>query len=272
MPGLELPRQPSMQQGRLQMSPTDLTRFQGMLRHLLSQAVQHIKRDHQLKNKGATFDPKLGEIRMYLENSLKLEPGALSKWYADLKNMAFDEEASIEKPPQLQSDIGRLLWNDTKWTDAKVVSCERVFLVHLAVVCSASPVFDAAFSSGMQEGAIRQYVVTDAASSEVEIMLRFMYTGHFFDNGDAGLKEDVLLRLLPLAVYFQVNTLIERVAQGFCVDCAECNVGARASVLKKYVGHKLVSSAWRRFVSRVAYDENLVHYALLGGECSHISE
>merc|ERR1719506_824878 len=69
------------------------------------------------------------------------------------------------------------LWTERKFTDAEVVAGDARFAVHRATLCAASPVFDAAFTSSMEEGASATYTVRDADPAAVEALLRFLYTG-----------------------------------------------------------------------------------------------
>ena len=96
-------------------------------------------------------------------------------------------------------------WKQRKFTDAAVVCSEERIPVHRATLCAASPVFDAAFTSSMEEGASATYTVRDADPAAVEALLRFLYTG-------AACAPDAELEpapLLDLAVFYQVTANAE---------------------------------------------------------------
>lgn len=75
------------------------------------------------------------------------------------------------------ADVMENAWKQRKFTDAELVCCGVRIPVHRSTLAAASPVFEAAFSSGMQEGVSAVFEVKHASPEVVEAMLCLIYTG-----------------------------------------------------------------------------------------------
>lgn len=98
----------------------------------------------------------------------------------------------------------RAMWDDRKFTDAKVRCDGREFHVHRAIVSVSSPVLEAMFTTeAMKEGSERAVTLNNVPANIVEACLRFMY------DGTVPTDMDVNLQLLALADQYQVPLLVE---------------------------------------------------------------
>merc|ERR1712216_762624 len=113
--------------------------------------------------------------------------------------------------------ISRSLWTSRAFADAAVVCGTASFKVHRCVLSAASPFFDRAFSSSMQEGVEARVTIDDADPASVELLLAYLYTG-FADLADHAWA------LLPLAHRLQVNELVVECAAAISEKLDERNV------------------------------------------------
>lgn len=125
-------------------------------------------------------------------------------------------------------DVQDQAWKKRKFSDAEVI-CEGVrTAVHRSTLCAASPVFDAAFSSAMQEGQNAAYEIKDSSPAAVEAMLRFIYTGVLdCPSAELGL-------LLDLAVQYNIAGLCSEVATKLTAGVTVQNVRSRFAALKRH--------------------------------------
>jgi len=109
------------------------------------------------------------------------------------------------------------LWKQRKFTDAEVLCNGTRMPVHRSTLSAASPVFEAAFSSVMQEGKSAVYEITDSAPDIVEAMLNSVYTGDL-----------PLVELLPgffdLAIRYELKGLAEAAAAKMAESVSVSNV------------------------------------------------
>ena len=97
------------------------------------------------------------------------------------------------------------LWKQRRFTDAEVRCNGTRFQVHRSMLVAASPVFEAAFSSVMQEGASAVYEITESTPEAVEAMLCSVYTG---EPPPAGL----ISAFFELAVRYELKALAKEAA------------------------------------------------------------
>ena len=156
------------------------------------------------------------------------------------------------------------LWKQRKFTDAEVVvhpggSRDVVrFPVHRSTLCAASPVFDAAFSSSMQEGATATCSVRDFEPDAVEALLRYMYTGTPCSDDEA-LEPSALLEL---AIYYQLGGLAVALAEEILLGVTVDNVRERALVLKRHARDAALPGVWGKFLKMLKKDLALMEAAI----------
>jgi hypothetical protein len=84
---------------------------------------------------------------------------------------------SRKRKAEHMSGVMETAWKQRKFTDAEVICNGKRIPVHRSTLAAASPVFEAAFSSVMQEGASAVYEIKDSTPEAVEAMLHSVYTG-----------------------------------------------------------------------------------------------
>lgn len=112
-------------------------------------------------------------------------------------------------PPDALLDLstcfGALL-DSGRFADVLIVVGEERTSAHSVVLAARSPVFEAMWSTSMQEQATKEVTITDLEPSAVKRMIRFMYTGVLSED----LHNDCeSVALLEAAHRYQVAVLIE---------------------------------------------------------------
>lgn len=114
-----------------------------------------------------------------------------------------------EPPPDGLRDLGAslgVLLDTGRFSDVSVVCGEERLDAHSVILAARSPVFDAMWSTSMQERENKTVEITDLEPSAVKRMLRFMYTGSIEDE----LKNDAeTVSLLQAAHRYQVTVLVD---------------------------------------------------------------
>eukprot|EP00931_Biecheleriopsis_adriatica_P012200 TRINITY_DN113320_c0_g1_i1.p1 TRINITY_DN113320_c0_g1~~TRINITY_DN113320_c0_g1_i1.p1 ORF type:complete len:265 (-),score=37.12 TRINITY_DN113320_c0_g1_i1:40-834(-) len=139
-------------------------------------------------------------------------------------------------------------WKDRKFTDAEIVCAGTRTAVHRVTLASASPVFDAAFSSAMSEGRNAVFEIKEASPAAVEAMLSYIYTGTL-EHSCAELEG-----LLDLAVQYELEELGIEVSQRLKENVNVDNVRARCLALKRYSEKLFVAEALKDVIKFVKDD------------------
>mmetsp|Transcript_7318 Transcript_7318/g.22664 ORF Transcript_7318/g.22664 Transcript_7318/m.22664 type:complete len:258 (-) Transcript_7318:70-843(-) len=139
------------------------------------------------------------------------------------------------------------LWQQRKFTDAEVVCAGERMAVHRAQLSAASPVFEAAFMSDMQEGQRAVFEIKESTPAAVEAMLHYIYTGSV---GTASPE------LLDLAVQYQLDSLVGHTAHALVEDVNTENVRERMLALKRHSGSAPVAAALKEMVQQVLADKS----------------
>jgi len=114
-----------------------------------------------------------------------------------------------EKTPSdaLSSDLACLL-NSEEGADVVIRYDAGERKVHKAILLARSEVFRRMFSHDMTESINGKIDLPDADAALVDVFLHFLYAGHLPPRQEDEQKEDVCLRLLPLAKKYEVATLV----------------------------------------------------------------
>ena len=120
------------------------------------------------------------------------------------------------------SGIMENLWKQRRFTDAEVHCNGTRFQVHRSMLVAASPVFEAAFSSVMLEGASAVYEITESTPEAVEAMLCSVYTGELP-------PAELISSFFELAVRYELKALAKEAA-GMMPGCL--SVGNIKEILK----------------------------------------
>eukprot|EP00929_Paragymnodinium_shiwhaense_P091254 TRINITY_DN51277_c0_g1_i1.p1 TRINITY_DN51277_c0_g1~~TRINITY_DN51277_c0_g1_i1.p1 ORF type:complete len:264 (-),score=43.61 TRINITY_DN51277_c0_g1_i1:125-916(-) len=164
--------------------------------------------------------------------------------------VSFEYTANSLKRPAYVCAIQERAWKQRKFTDAVVVCNGQRFDVHRATLSAASPVFDAAFSCGMTEGAFATYEIQQSTAAAVEAMLFFMY------NGSIAVPPEELPQLLELAVQYELHELCEMVGKNMLSDISVDNVQERAKALKRH--QTKVKSSWEAMLDHLREHRELL--------------
>merc|ERR1739848_837938 len=97
-------------------------------------------------------------------------------------------------------------WKKRKFTDAEVLCNGTRIPVHRMMLAAVSPVFEAAFTSEMQEGASATYEIKDSSPEAVEAMLQLVYTGELP-------AVEQLPQVFELTVKYELDTLANATAK-----------------------------------------------------------
>jgi len=143
-------------------------------------------------------------------------------------------------------------WKQRRFSDAYIVCNDVRTDVHRVILCAASPVFDAAFSSAMAEGHSAIYEIKDATPAVVDAMLSHIYTGVLQCEGSD------LPDLFRLARQYELDSLGEEVAAKMLEDVSVDNVQQRLAILKLHRRDKdFVESAVNKMLKIVRKDNNV---------------
>eukprot|EP00746_Dinoflagellata_sp_MGD_P081924 gnl/MRDRNA2_/MRDRNA2_32547_c0_seq1.p1 gnl/MRDRNA2_/MRDRNA2_32547_c0~~gnl/MRDRNA2_/MRDRNA2_32547_c0_seq1.p1 ORF type:complete len:232 (-),score=18.96 gnl/MRDRNA2_/MRDRNA2_32547_c0_seq1:261-956(-) len=147
------------------------------------------------------------------------------------------------------------VWKERKFTDAVVVCDGQRFDVYRATLSAASPVFEVAFSSNMEEGRSAVYNIKESTPAAVESMLRFIYTGSI----SVMVSEDDVAPLFDLAIQYGLQELANDCASKLIVNVTKQNVHARTQLLKRHSGSSTeVKKAWDRMVDMLQSKRELL--------------
>eukprot|EP00746_Dinoflagellata_sp_MGD_P144158 gnl/MRDRNA2_/MRDRNA2_76909_c0_seq1.p1 gnl/MRDRNA2_/MRDRNA2_76909_c0~~gnl/MRDRNA2_/MRDRNA2_76909_c0_seq1.p1 ORF type:complete len:349 (+),score=70.40 gnl/MRDRNA2_/MRDRNA2_76909_c0_seq1:193-1239(+) len=145
------------------------------------------------------------------------------------------------------------VWKQRKFTDAVITCSGKRFEAHRAILSGASHVFEAAFSSSMQEGQSGVYEIKESTPVAVEGMLRFMYTGCI------SVPEEELAPLLELAVQYDLGHLADACAESLLVDLTAENLPVRAKALKRHSKFSTaIGAAWEEMLDKLQSDRELL--------------
>jgi len=155
-----------------------------------------------------------------------------------------------------RATYGRV-WGQRRFTDS-VVCCEGIrFAVHRAILCAASPVFEAAFTGSMCEAREAELEIKGSISGAVGALLEYIYTGVLPKD-----VAELLPALLDLSVQYQVDALIEEVADAMLQGLTPHNVQERARALKRHMSCEPVRGACWELVRVLRGDASLLLHAL----------
>ena len=99
------------------------------------------------------------------------------------------------------------LLDSGRFGDVTLVMGEERLPVHSLVLAARSPVFDAMWSTTMQEQAEKEVEIKDLDPMAVRRMVRFMYTG---SAGEELHNDNETVALLEAAHRYQVSVLVEQ--------------------------------------------------------------
>eukprot|EP00747_Dinoflagellata_sp_TGD_P171288 gnl/TRDRNA2_/TRDRNA2_205025_c0_seq1.p1 gnl/TRDRNA2_/TRDRNA2_205025_c0~~gnl/TRDRNA2_/TRDRNA2_205025_c0_seq1.p1 ORF type:complete len:264 (+),score=63.57 gnl/TRDRNA2_/TRDRNA2_205025_c0_seq1:66-857(+) len=193
------------------------------------------------------FKPKSCH-NMSATDALKLLNGRWNPGLARAPAPTVAVEANKKRGPDIVTAVQERVWKQRKFTDAEVVSDGVRIPVHRATLAAASPVFEAAFSSAMQEGHLAVYEIKESQPAAVEAMLRHVYTGKLEAASEA------LAPLLDLAVQYELEDLKISVVEEFLNGLTEENVRQRAQALKRHRQNELVDQALMKMLTAIERD------------------
>lgn len=150
------------------------------------------------------------------------------------------------------------LWRDAKYSDCMLCCADgKRIPCHRAVLADVSPVFDRMFGTEMREGTEQTVRVTNADSPTVKALIEFAYTGNVSAVG-----ED-LVKLLALADFYQMRSLVKRCAQKTVELINEDNVGAMVRALRPYLADADVEAAFSAVQEALQSKPSLLRAALV---------
>src|SRR6266496_6458443 len=104
------------------------------------------------------------------------------------------------KGNSLEQDL-KLLINNPKYSDIEILCAdEKKFYCCRAILAARSDVFDGLLYNGMKESYEKQISFPTINSSEMEILLEYIYTGSIKEEN---LTEDNIIETFYAADYFQ---------------------------------------------------------------------
>jgi len=131
--------------------------------------------------------PKLTDMQRdgLLQNDTLCVYGDLCLWSESFKNSSSVTRLSpdiLVPPCDLATDL-RALWQDPEGThaDIKIVTEQKSFMAHKAILSARSPMFRAMFSLDMKEKEASEIEVGDVTPETLAQMIEFMYTGNVND-------------------------------------------------------------------------------------------
>merc|ERR1711920_635675 len=127
--------------------------------------------------------------------------------------------------PEHPKQVMEKVWKERKSTDAKVLCNGMQIQVHRCMLAAVSPVFEAALSSVMQEGASAMYEIKDSTPEAVEAMLCSVYTGELPPI-------ELLPPVFELAMQYELAELAKATAARMVEDVSVSNVRETLAVLK----------------------------------------
>jgi len=140
--------------------------------------------------------PKLTDMQRdgLLLNDTLCVYGDLCLWSESFKNSSSVSRLSpdiVIPPCDLAADL-KALWQDPEAThaDIKLVTENKSFMAHKAMLSARSPMFRAMFSLDMKEKEASEIQVVDVTAETLAQMIEFMYTG---DVADLDERADELL-------------------------------------------------------------------------------
>lgn len=217
--------------------------------------VEHLI-DYAIANYGAPETVRIthGDRLLQAGVSLPPAPGPLVCVSKGCDPPSETQEESDPTPETRATVLERRsehLWKEREFTDA-VVICEDVrFEIHRAILAAASPVFQRAWSTGLQEATAKEYTIRDSTPKAVETMLRHCYTGELVIEDDS-----VLVPLYELATMYEISELGDLAADAMLTEITQENVAERGRVLKQRRG-----AQWSKFIDMVKSDRDLLEAA-----------
>lgn len=144
--------------------------------------------------------------------------------------------------PQIAKSDGlaQQLWNDSRFSDCSVECNGEVFRAHRAVLCTASPVFEAAFLGTMQEAKEARFEIRGCDSpAAVRALLEFLYMRRLADA-----EVDMLLHLLALAAQYEIEELTVIVVERLIHRVSAENVYAIFRAIRTFRDRRGLSGAY----------------------------
>lgn len=161
----------------------------------------------------------------------------------------------IRTPAVSAGAVGAGLWERRRHTDF-VVSCGGDDVpCHGAVLAEASPVFEGALASEMQEAAHRRLEVQDTSPQAVQWMVAFIYTRQLPEPVP---PDGEIASLLRLADRFQVRALIAACARLLLRSLTKENVVDVTRALRGFREEADVAPLWQQLQKAVKADEDLL--------------
>mmetsp|Transcript_79484 Transcript_79484/g.233636 ORF Transcript_79484/g.233636 Transcript_79484/m.233636 type:complete len:213 (-) Transcript_79484:40-678(-) len=146
--------------------------------------------------------------------------------------------------------IQERMWTQHKFTDATIRCNGTDVRVHRAVVCAASRVLDAAFSSDMTEGREAVYEIREATPEAVLGMLQYIYLGKL------DIAESEIPALFQLAVQYELDDLVQLTANALATwELSADNIRSRIETLKQHGDNPLVKDSLARMCSAIKGSE-----------------
>lgn len=125
---------------------------------------------------------------------------------ARVTSLPFQKADLPDAMADLGSALGALL-DSERFADVVLVVGEERLHAHSIVLAARSPVFEAMFSTCMQERDSKEVTIEDLDPGAVKNMLRFMYTG---SSSSSWANDCETVALLEAAHRYQVTVLIEQ--------------------------------------------------------------
>lgn len=151
------------------------------------------------------------------------------------------------------------LWDERHFTDCTILCKAERFEVHRAILCTSSPVFNAAFTGRMREANDAVFEIRECECPQaVSALLEFMYKGVLPSVNTA-----TLIALLPLAAQYEVEELCTITAELLVDTVSVQNARDVVKILRPFHERPCVTDAWSSLLQRLKSDDAMLSEALV---------
>ncbi|KAI1465845.1 POZ domain-containing protein [Daldinia caldariorum] len=105
-------------------------------------------------------------------------------------------------------ESGESILESGMFSDVTVKCQDQVWKLHKSIICPRCPYFNKAFNGQFQEATTGELIVKDQKAIEVDLVIRYLYTGKISEF----MVEILPSELFKAANFFQVNSLMKEIA------------------------------------------------------------